>query len=64
MRRFKLALAVTIAATLTVPAAATPLIGGEETGASQYTNVGAFGVVISGTFFEICTGTLVAATSY
>jgi hypothetical protein len=48
MRRSRLALAVTIAATLTVPAAATPLIGGEETGASQYTNVGAFGVVIDG----------------
>jgi secreted trypsin-like serine protease len=61
MRRFKLALAATIAATLTVPSSATPLIGGEETGASQYTNVGAFGVIIDGTFFELCTGTLVAA---
>jgi secreted trypsin-like serine protease len=60
MQKLKLALAVTITAALAVPSAATPLIGGEETGASQYTNVGAFGVVIDGTFFEICSGTLVA----
>ena len=54
-----IALAVTVVAALTVAGSATPLIGGTETGTSQYTNVGAFGVVINGEFFEVCSGTVI-----
>jgi secreted trypsin-like serine protease len=48
---------------LLAPSAASPLIGGEETGATSYTNVGAFGVVVDGEFQEVCSGTLVAPTA-
>jgi hypothetical protein len=53
-------LAVTVVAALTVAGTASPLIGGTPTGTSQYTNVGAFGVVLNGEFLEVCSGTVVA----
>jgi hypothetical protein len=46
---------------LAVPSAAMSLIGGTLTGSTQFGNVGAIGVVDDGTFYELCTGTLVAA---
>ena len=55
MRRL-IALAVIVVAALSLAGPATPLIGGTETGTSQYTNVGAFGVVINGEFFESAAG--------
>jgi hypothetical protein len=58
-RRMFLSVALAIGALL-MPAAAQPLVGGEPTGGTSYTNVGAFGVVVDGSFLEICTGTLVA----
>ena len=45
---------------LLAPSVASPLIGGQETGATSYTNVGAFGVVVGGEFSELCSGTVVA----
>ena len=59
MRRL-VALAATAVTALVVAGSASPLIGGVPTGTSQYTNVGAFGVVVNGTFFQVCTGTLIA----
>ncbi|MDQ3874427.1 MAG: hypothetical protein M3322_02590, partial [Actinomycetota bacterium] len=58
MRRL-VALAATAVTALVVAGSASPLIGGAPTGTSQYTNVGAFGAVVNGTFFEVCTGTLI-----
>jgi hypothetical protein len=55
-----LLVAVVAASALLAPSAATPLIGGEPTGAGSYTNVGAFGVIRDGAFHEICSGTLIA----
>jgi secreted trypsin-like serine protease len=55
-----LLVAVVAAAALLAPSAATPLIGGEPTGTTSYTNVGAFGVIRDGAFLEICSGTLIA----
>jgi secreted trypsin-like serine protease len=57
-----LVLVVALSALL-APGAASPLIGGEETGSTSYTNVGAFGVVVDGEFFEVCSGTLIAPTA-
>jgi secreted trypsin-like serine protease len=62
MKRLLLALVVVLSALL-LPSAAHPLIGGEETGATSYTNVGAFGVVVNGEFYEVCSGTLIAPTA-
>ena len=62
MKRMLLVLVVAVTALL-APSAASPLIGGEETGSTSYTNVGAFGVVVNGEFFEVCSGTLVAPTA-
>jgi secreted trypsin-like serine protease len=62
MKRSLLVLVLAVGALL-APSAASPLIGGEETGATSYTNVGAFGVVVNGEFLEICSGTLVAPTA-
>jgi secreted trypsin-like serine protease len=62
MRRLLLVMVVALSALL-APSAASPLIGGEETGTTSYTNVGAFGVVVDGEFQEICSGTLVAPTA-
>ena len=59
MKRLLLVLLVVLAA-LIGPSAARPLIGGEETGPTSYTNVGAFGVVVNGEFVEACSGTLIA----
>ncbi len=59
--RRTLVVAATVVTALVVPTAATPLIGGAETGSTQYRNVGAIGVVDDGTFYELCTGTLVSA---
>lgn len=61
MRRL-IVLVVALSALL-APSAASPLIGGEQTGATSYTNVGAFGVVVDGEFEEVCSGTLVAPTA-
>jgi len=55
-----LLIAIISAAALLVPSAAKPLIGGEETGTTSYTNVGAFGIIRDGAFIEICSGTLIA----
>jgi secreted trypsin-like serine protease len=52
--------AVVAASALLVPSAAKPLIGGAVTGASNYTNAGAFGVIRNGEFSEICSGALIA----
>jgi secreted trypsin-like serine protease len=54
-----IAFAATAIAALALAGSASPLIGGSPTGTSQYTNVGAFGVVINGEFFEVCSGTLI-----
>ena len=62
VKRLLLVLLVVLAA-LVGPSAARPLIGGEETGPTSYTNVGAFGVVVKGEFLEVCSGTLVAPTA-
>jgi hypothetical protein len=51
--------AATAVAALILAGSASPLIGGTPTGASQQTNVGAFGVVLNGTFLEVCSGTLI-----
>ena len=53
VRRLLFALATTVSTTLAHLSATAPLIGGAETGTSQFTNVGAFGVVINGTFVEL-----------
>lgn len=55
-----IALGAAMVAALTVAGSASPLIGGTPTGTSQHTNVGAFGVVLNGTFLEVCTGTVIA----
>jgi secreted trypsin-like serine protease len=55
-----LVVAVVTASALLIPSAAKPLVGGEATGTSSYTNVGAFGIVRDGSFLEICSGTLIA----
>lgn len=52
-----------VVSALLAPSAASPLIGGEETGLTSYTNVGAFGVVVNGEFYEVCSGTLVGSTA-
>ena len=62
VKRLLLVLLVALAA-LIGPSAARPLIGGEETGPTSYTNVGAFGVVVNGEFLEVCSGTLIAPTA-
>ena len=62
VKRLLLVVIVAVSALL-APSAATPLIGGEETGTTSYTNVGAFGVVVNGEFLEVCSGTLVAPTA-
>ena len=59
LKRLLLVAVVTASAWLTPPAAK-PLIGGEATGTSSYTNVGGFGIVRNGAFLEICSGTLIA----
>ena len=59
MLRRLVALAATAVAALMLAGSATPLIGGSPTGSSQYTNVGAFGVVVNGTFLQVCSGTLI-----
>lgn len=59
MLRRLVALAATAVAALALAGSANPLIGGTPTGASQHGNVGAFGAVVNGTFFEICTGTVI-----
>ena len=58
-----LAVAALAFGALLAPTAAQPLVGGEPTGAGSYSQVGAFGVVVDGTFLEICTGTLVQPTA-
>ena len=58
MRRF-VALAAIVFAALTFAGSASPLIGGTPTGTAQHTNVGAFGVVLNGTFLEVCSGTVI-----
>lgn len=58
MRRF-VALATIVFAALTFAGSASPLIGGTPTGTAQHTNVGAFGVVLNGTFLEVCSGTVI-----
>ncbi|MEN3311152.1 MAG: hypothetical protein V7645_481 [Actinomycetota bacterium] len=55
-----LLVAVVVASALLTPSAAKPLIGGEATGTTTYTNVGAFGIIRNGAFVEICSGTLIA----
>src|SRR3954454_16121866 len=55
-----LLVAVVSTVALLAPSAAKPLIGGEATGTTSYTNVGAFGIIRDGAFHEICGGTLVA----
>jgi secreted trypsin-like serine protease len=59
LKRWLLVAAVSASALL-APSAAKPLIGGEATGAANYTNVGAFGIIRDGAFHEICSGTLIA----
>jgi len=55
-----LLLAVVCTVALLAPSAAKPLIGGEATSTTSYTNVGAFGIIRDGAFLEICSGTLIA----
>jgi secreted trypsin-like serine protease len=55
-----IAIAAAVVAALTVTSSASPLIGGTPTGTSAHTNVGAFGVVLNGTFLEVCSGTVIA----
>jgi V8-like Glu-specific endopeptidase len=55
-----LLVAVVVASALLTPSTARPLIGGQPTGTSSYTNVGAFGIIRDGAFLEICSGTLIA----
>jgi secreted trypsin-like serine protease len=55
-----LLVAVFTASALLTPSAAKPLIGGEATGTTSYTNVGAFGIMRNDAFSEICSGTLIA----
>lgn len=62
MKRLLL-VAVVAAGALLAPSVAKPLIGGAPTGASSYTNVGAFGVIRNGEFREICSGTLIGPTA-
>jgi secreted trypsin-like serine protease len=62
VKRLLLVLILAVSALL-APSAASPLIGGEETGSTSYTNVGAFGVVVKGEFLEVCSGTLIAPTA-
>jgi hypothetical protein len=62
VKRLLLVVIVAVSA-LFAPSAATPLIGGEETGTTSYTNVGAFGVVVNGEFLEVCSGTFAAPTA-
>jgi secreted trypsin-like serine protease len=59
MLRSLVTLAATAVAALTFVGSASPLIGGTPTGTSQYTNVGAFGAIVNGTFFEVCSGTVI-----
>jgi secreted trypsin-like serine protease len=54
-----LLVAVVAAGALLTPSAAKPLIGGEATGTTSYSNVGAFGIIRDGAFIEICSGTLI-----
>src|SRR5918995_895915 len=54
-----IAFAATAIAALALAGSASPLIGGSPAGTFKYTNVGAFGVVINGEFFEVCSGTLI-----
>jgi len=53
------ALVAIAVAALTFAGSASPLIGGTPTGTTQHTNVGAFGVVLNGTFLEVCSGTVI-----
>jgi len=62
LKRIFLVAALAVGAFL-APSAAQPLVGGEPTGSTSYTNVGAFGVVVNGTFLEVCSGTLIASNA-
>jgi len=60
LKRLVLVAVVSLWCALLLPSAAKPLVGGEATGTTSYTNVGAFGIIRDGAFLEICSGTLIA----